>query len=118
MANRRDLTAVSPERLGKLPGFTKVERHSALFPKRTTKPGEVRALTKRALTTTADAAKPGPQPAARPIKAVRVTTAELAKLRAVRQSSAGSAELINQKLTNAQALGTTYSALVAYQYTK
>jgi hypothetical protein len=118
MANRRDLIEVNPDKLGKRPGFTKVERHSALFPKRSTKPGEARALVKRALTATAAEAKPGPQPAAKPITAARVTASELAKLRAVHQSSAGSAELIGQKLTPDAALGTAYSALVTYEYTK
>ena len=118
MANRRDLTAVSPDKLGKLPGFTRVERHSALFPKRSTKPGEARALAKRALTATAAQAQPGPQPAAKPIVAARVTASELAKLRAVHQSSAGSAELIGQKLSPDQAIGSAYSALITYEYTK
>ena len=68
----------------------KVERHSALFPKRTVKAGEARALAKRALTATAAQAQPGKQPAAQPIKAARVTGERgLAKLRAVHQSSAG-----------------------------
>jgi len=118
MANRRDLTAVSPDKLGKMPGFTRVERHTALFPKRATKPGEARALTKRALTATAAQAQPGKQPAAKPIKAARLTASDLAKLRAVHQSSAGTAEMIGQKLAPEQALGTAYSALVTYEYTK
>ena len=62
MANRRELTAVSPDKLGKLPGFTRVERHSALFPKRTVKAGEARALAKRSLAATAAQAEPGKQP--------------------------------------------------------
>lgn len=118
MANRRDLTTVSPDKLGKMPGFTKVERHSALFPKQSTKPGEARTLAKRALTATAEQARPGPQPAAKPITATRVTASELAKLRAVHESSAGSAELIGQKLTPDQALGTAFAALVTLEYTK
>jgi len=118
MANRRELTAVSPEKLGKLPGFTRVERHSALFPKRTVKAGEARALAKRSLAATAAQAQPGKQPAAKPIRAARVTASELAKLRSVHQSSAGSAELIGQKLAPDAALGSAFSALVTYEYTK
>jgi hypothetical protein len=42
----------------------------------------------------------------------------LGKLRAVHESSAATAELVSQKLTPDQAIGSTYSALVALEYTK
>jgi len=117
MATRRELVAVRPEKLEKLPGFTKVAKHSALFPKQATV-GPVATLQRRALVSAAAATKAGPQPAAAPIKAVRVTAGELAKLRAVHRSTAASAELVAQKLGPDQALGSAYSALVALEYTK
>lgn len=114
----RQLIAVDPERLRKLPGFTRVDRHSALFPKQPTSAGQARSLQRRALATAA-AATPAPsQPAPKPIKAARVTTSELAKLRTVHQSTAASAELVAQKLDPDLALGSAYSALVTYEYTR
>lgn len=118
MATPRDLIAVSPDRLEKLPGFTKIDKHSALFPKKTVPAGQARTLQRRGLGTAAARAQPGAQPAAKPIKAARLTASELAKLRAVHQSPAASAELVAQKLSPDQALGSVYSALVALQYTK
>lgn len=118
MATRRELSAVGPEKLAKLPGFTKVDKHSALFPKQAVTAGEARRLQQRGLVKAAAAAQPGVQPAAKPIKAVRVTAGELSKLRAVNQSSAATAELVAQKLDPDQALGSAYSALVALEYTK
>lgn len=115
MATRRELIAVSPEKLEKLAGFTKVVKHSALFPKQATA-GPVATLQRRALVSAAAAIKAGPQPAAAPIKAVRVTTGELARLRAVHGSTAASAEMVAQKLGPDQALGSAYSALVALAY--
>ena len=117
MATRRELVAVSPEKLEKLAGFTKVVKHSALFPKQATA-GPVATLQRRALASAAAAITAGPQPAAAPIRAVRLTAGELAKLRAVHESSAASAEMIAQKLGPDQALASAYSALVAFEYTK
>ena len=117
MATRRELVAVSPEKLAKLAGFTKVVKHSALFPKQATA-GPAATLQRRALASAAAAIPAGPQPAAAPIRAVRLTAGELAKLRAVHESSAASAEMIAQKLGPDQALATAYSALVAFEYTK
>jgi hypothetical protein len=118
MASRRELIPVSPDKSGKVPAFTRVEKHSALFPKRVTRPGEARTLARNSLTATAAKAQPGGQPAAKAIKATRLTAGELAKLRSVHQSPAGSAELIAQKLTPEQLLGSAYSALVTYEYWK
>ncbi len=118
MATRRDLIAVSPDRLQKLPGFTKVDRHSALFPKKAVPAGQARTLQRRALTTAASRAQPGPQPPPKAIKAARLTTSDLVKLRAVHESSAASAELVAQRLNPDQTLGLVYSALVTLQYTK
>ncbi len=112
MATRRELIEVSPEKLEKLAGFTKVVKHSALFPKRATA-GPVATLQRRTLAAAAAAIPAGPQPAAAPIRAVRLTAGELAKLRAVHESSAASAEMIAQKLGPDQALASAYSALVA-----
>ena len=117
MATRRELVAVSPEKLEKLAGFTKVVKHSALFPKQATA-GPAATLQRRALASAAAAIPAGPQPAAAPIRAVRLTAGELAKLRAVHESSAASAEMIAQKLGPDQALASAYSALVAFEYTK
>lgn len=118
MATRGELIAVSPDKLQKLPGFTKIEKHSALFPKKSNTAGELRTLQRRALATAAAATQARSQPASNPIKAARVTASELDKLRAVHQSSAASAELVAQKLSPDQALGSAYSALVALEYTK
>lgn len=118
MASPRELTAVSPDKLKRLPGFTRVDRHSALFPKQSTKAGQARTIQRRALTRAASAVRPGAQPAAKPVKAIRVTATELGKLRAVHQSSAASAELVAQKLDPDQALGSVYSAVAIYEYHK
>lgn len=117
MPSRRELAEVSPEKLRKLPGFTKVERHSALFPKQSTSAGQLRTLQRRTLTTTA-AVQPGPQPALKPVKAPRLATRDLGRLRAVHQSTSAGAELVAQKLGPDETLGTLYSALVTYEYTK
>jgi len=118
MATRRDLIAVSPERLERLAGFTKVPKHSALFPKKAVPAGQARTLQRRALATAASRAQPGPQPPPKAIKAVRLTATELAKLRAVHESSAASAEMVAQKLNPDLTLGSVYSALAALGYTR
>lgn len=118
MPKQRDLVAVAPEKLRKLPGFTRVDRHSALFPKRSVSAGQLRTQQRRALQAIAAQAKPGPQPNARPISARPVTRADLTKLRAVHQSPSAAAELVAQKLEPEQALGTVFSALITYQYTQ
>lgn len=115
MPSRRDLTEVSPEKLRKLPGFARVERHSALFPKQSTAAGQARTRQRRTLTSMA-AVKPGSQPAAKSIKAPRLTTRDLGKLRAVHQSTSAGAELVAQKLGPDETLGTLYSALSTYGY--
>jgi hypothetical protein len=118
MASRRDLIEVQPERIERLRGFSKAQKHSALFPKRAVPAGQARTLQRRSLTTTASRAQPGPQPAAKSIKAVRLTTSELAKLRTVHDSSAASAELVAQRLNPELTLGVVYSALSALNYTR
>ena len=118
MATRRELVAVGPDRLAKLPGFTKVDKHSALFPKQAVAAGVANRLQRQGLVAAAAAAQAGVQPASKPIKAVRVTTGELSKLRAVNESSAATAELVAQKLDPDQALGSAYSALLALEYWK
>src|ERR671922_392506 len=97
MPSRRDLTELSPEKLRKVPGFTRVDRHSALFPKQSTSAGQARARQRRTLTSMA-AVQPGPQPALKAIRATRLTTRDLGRLRAVHQSTSAGAELIAQKL--------------------
>jgi hypothetical protein len=62
------------------------------------------------------AVKPGSQPAAKSIKAPRLTTRDLGRLRAVHQSTSASAELVAQKLSPDETLGTLYSAFAAYGY--
>lgn len=118
MASRGRLVELSPDRVQRLSGRTKPEKHSALFPKQSTSASQSRALQKRALVAAAVPPAARSQPPAKPIKAPRVTATELAKLRAVHQSSAATAELVAQKLDPDRALGLTYSALVAYEYTR
>lgn len=117
MPSRRDLTEVSPEKLRKVRGFTRVERHSVLFPKQSTKAGQARARQRRTLNSMA-AAQPGPQPALKSVRATRLTTKDLGRLRAVHQSTSASAELVAQKLSPDETLGTLYSALVTYEYNR
>lgn len=118
MASRRQLVEVSPDRLQKLAGFTRIDKHSALFPKQSTSAGEARKRQKAALARAAAAVPAQAQPAPKTIKAARLTATELGRLRAVHQSTAASAELIAQKLDPDQALGSAYSALVTYEYTR
>ncbi len=115
MPSRRELAEVSPVKLRKLPGFSRVERHSALFPKQSTSAGQARTLQRRTLTNMA-AVQPGSQPASKSIRATRPATRDFGRLRAVHNSASASAELVAQKLTPDDALGTLYSALVTYEY--
>jgi hypothetical protein len=115
MPSRRELAEVSPEKLRKLAGFTRVERHSALFPKQSTSAGQSRTLQRRTLTSMA-AVQPGSQPAMKSIRAPRPAARDFGRLRAVHNSESAGAEMVAQKLTPDDALGTLYSALVTYEY--
>jgi hypothetical protein len=113
----RDLIAVSPEKLEKISGFTRVQRHTAKFPRRAVPAAEARKLQRRQLEALVPEAVPD-QPRERPIKAVRPTTAEVAKLRAIHESEAATAELVAQKLNADQVLGLAYSSLALLEYSK
>lgn len=61
--------------------------------------------------------RPGRNPDSK-IKAVRPTRAVFDKLRAVANSTAAPAEMLNQKLAQDQLFGTLFSALATYEYMK
>ena len=103
------LILVPPEQLARIPGLPKVVEHKTKFPKR----AAARADAKAALRRWQDAAPPPPDvrnPDVQ-IRAVRPTSANLAKLRAVAESDVAPAELLTQKMDIDTFFGTLYSAL-------
>ena len=116
MAAPHDLVPVSPDELSSVPGFATIRKHSDKFPKRAVSAAELRSRQKRFIK-----AAPAPtvtQPRPKRVEAVRLTTAQLTKLRAVHDSPAATAELVAQKLHPDQTLGVMYSAIAALEYTK
>jgi len=109
------LEAVSPEELRKIRGLPPTKEHKATFPKRAAAgAADARSALKRWQET-----QPVPTPPRNPeeaIQAVRLTRAQAAKLRAVADSDAAPAEILNQKLNPKNLFGTLYSALTTYEY--
>ena len=116
MAAPHDLVPVSPDELSSVPGFATIRKHSAKFPKRATSAAELRARQRRFITSTPPPTVTQPRP--KRVKAVRLTTAQLTKLRAVHESQAATAEMVAQKLEPDQTLGVLYSSVAALEYTK
>jgi hypothetical protein len=116
MAAPHDLVPVSPDELSSVPGFATIRKHSAKFPRRAVSAAELRARQQRFIKSTAPPTVTQPRP--KRVEAVRLTTAQLTKLRAVHDSEAATAELVAQKLHPDQTLGLTYSAVAALEYTK
>lgn len=116
MAASRDLVPVSPEELERVPGFATIKRHSADFPKRATTAAQLRSRQRREISSVAPPTVRQPRP--KRVNATRLTAAQLTKLRAVRQSTAATAEMVAQKLDPDQALGLVYSAVATLEYTK
>jgi len=116
MAAPHDLVQVSPDELSSVPGFATIRKHSAKFPKRATSAAELRARQRRFITSTPPPTVTQPRP--KRVKAVRLTTAQLTKLRAVHESQAATAEMVAQKLEPDQTLGVLYSSIAALEYTK
>jgi len=116
MAAPHDLVPVSPEELSSVPGFATIRKHSAKFPKRATSAAELRARQRRFVKTVPPPTVTQPRP--KRVEAVRLTTAQLTKLRTVHESPAATAELLAQKLDPDQTLGLVYSAVAALEYTK
>ncbi len=116
MAAPHDLVPVSPDELSSVPGFATIRKHSAKFPKRATTAAELRARQQRFVKSTPPPTVTQPRP--KRVKAVRLTTAQLTKLRAVHESQAATAELVAQKLDPEQTLGLVYSSVAALEYTK
>lgn len=111
-----ELVPTSPEDLPSVAGFATMRRYSADFPKRSTTAAQLRARQRKFLTSV-----PPPkvrQPRPKRLQAPRLTAAQVAKLRAVHQSEAATAEMIAQKLEPDQTLGILYSSLVAFEYTR
>ena len=116
MAAPHDLVQVSPDELSSVPGFATIRKHSAKFPKRATSAAELRARQRRFIKSTPPPTVTQPRP--KRVKAVRLTTAQLTKLRAVHESQAATAEMVAQKLEPDQTLGVLYSSIAALEYTK
>jgi len=116
MAAPRDLVPVSPEELTRVPGFATVKKHSADFPKRATAAAQLRSRQRRLITSVKPPTVTQPRP--KRVEATRLTTAQLTKLRSVRQSPAATAEMVAQKLDPDQTLGLVYSAVATLEYTK
>lgn len=111
-----DLVPVDPDELSSIPGFGKVTRYKVDFPRRSITPAQLRARQRRFITSV-----PAPtvkQPRPKRITAPRLTAAKVAKLRAVNQSEAATAEMVAQKLGPDELLGLFYSSLTVLQYTK
>jgi hypothetical protein len=116
MADTRELIPVSAEEVEKISGFGRAKEFSVDFPKRAVKSADMRRRRKDFLAGVS--APTGPQPRPKAIKGVMPTGEQLARLRAVHESTAAGAELIAQELDADTTLGLTYSALVSYEYSQ
>lgn len=95
----------------------KIRRFSAKYPKESVTRPELR---KSSRSWQSQQTPPKLPPIkARTIKAVRFTTSDLGKLRAISESPTPTAEaIVRQKMNTDQILGTLYSALTALEFTK
>lgn len=112
----RDLVPVPPDELAQIPGFATIPRRTTKFPKRATPAAQARTRLRQFIDSTQPPKVTQPRP--KRVAATRVTAAQVSKLRAVHQSSAATAELINQKLDADKTLGLVYSSLATLEYTK
>jgi hypothetical protein len=111
-----DLEQVDPSEVEQSVRVASPREFSVDFPKKAVSAAELRRLRKAAF---ADVEAPtGPQPRAKTIKGMLPTGEELKKLRAIRESTTATAEMISQELDADATIGLTYSALVIYEYSR
>jgi hypothetical protein len=116
MAAPRDLSVLSAEEVRKVPGFGRVSKQTANFPKRSISAADLRARQRNFLESVAPPTVTQPSP--KRVPARPVTNTQLAKLRAVHRSTAATAEILAQDLDADQTLGLVYSAVATLEYTK
>jgi hypothetical protein len=116
MATSLQLTALDENALRALPGFKTTKQFEDKFPKRSSSTAELKAAQLKWV----KSIKPPEvkEPAATPIQAVKLTADHVDKLRAVHESTAATAELVNQKLDSDKLFGILYSSLTALEYTR
>ena len=116
MANTRNLTPLTDEAIRALPGFKTVKQIDAPF----VKTSATAAVVKSAQTQWIKSIAPPEvvQPAAKAVQGVVLTSAHLDSLRAIQESTAATAEIVNQQLAPDQMLGVLHSSLTTLEYTR
>lgn len=116
MAKTSQLVNLAPDRLREISGFKAQKPIEVTFAKRAVAAADARAALKK---WTESVPEPKvEQPAPKAIKAVRLTAEHVTKLRAVNESTAPTAEIINQEMSPDDLLGVSYSAFVILDYIK
>jgi len=116
MPNIRNLSALSDNAVRALPGFKTTKQFEGKFPRSTSSAAELKAAQLKWIKSI-----PAPdetQPALKPFESVKLTAERVDKLRAIHESPAAPAEMINQKLGPDQIFGTLHSSLAVLEYTR
>jgi hypothetical protein len=116
MAKASQLVNLTPDQLREIPGFKAQKPIEATFAKRAVAAADAKGALKKWLDSVPEPKVEQPPP--KPIKAVRLTADHVSRLRAVSESSAPTAEIINQEMGPDDLLGVSYSAFVILDYVK
>lgn len=110
------MTALNADAVRALPGFKTMKPFEAQFVRKPTTAADLRVAQSRWIKSVKTPEVK--QPAAKPIQAVTLTADHVDKLRAVHESTAATAEMVNQKLGHDQMFGILYSSLTTLEYTR
>jgi hypothetical protein len=116
MAKTSQLVNLTPDQLREIPGFKTQKPIEVAFAKRAVAAADAKGALKKWMDSV-----PEPkvdQPAPKAINAVKLTAEHVTKLRAVNESTAPTAEIINQEMSPDDLLGVSYSAFVILDYIK
>jgi hypothetical protein len=116
MAKTSQLATLTPDQLRKIPGLKAQKPFEVKFASESVAEADPRGALKKWADTVEEPKVE--QPAPKPIKAVMLTAEHATQLRAIAESTAPTAEIINQKVLPDELLGVTYSSVVVLEYVK